>query len=209
MPSEAKRVNITISEAAHERLRELVDALYGGNFSRFVSDAAIFYAATLGSAGQEHVAAYVAARRAHTWIPNIVSEKGSQVSVLMCNYCGDPNPQQLDALSADTVNVICPSCGNEQVLKGFRPATTWIPPAAAVHAFVRFHSGKGPGALDPPAIELVKRHFAHRRTHHMTEAEWETAIAAYAEECKQRQAALPCSRGQAASIGTPPAPEHQ
>ncbi len=177
--SEAKRVNITISEAAHEHLRSLVDTLYGGNFSRFVSDAAIFYAGSISDAGRQEVEKYVAIRQAQVChIPRFLHETGAQVSVLFCSYCGYPNPQQIDSISADTVNILCPACGNEQVIKGFRPSTTWIPLLPATQACCNYYSGERSGALDPQAIQLVKRHFKHRKLSKMTEEETAEVLAA-------------------------------
>jgi hypothetical protein len=42
-----KRVNISIPEALHEILKDLSDKYYEGNFSRFLTDAGLYYAGVL------------------------------------------------------------------------------------------------------------------------------------------------------------------
>lgn len=43
----AQRVNITLPEQVHQLLREVAEEHYGGNLSRFLSDAGMFYAGVL------------------------------------------------------------------------------------------------------------------------------------------------------------------
>lgn len=52
-----KRVNISIPEALHEILKDLGEKYYDGNFSRFLTDAGLYYAGVLEKKVEEEEAA--------------------------------------------------------------------------------------------------------------------------------------------------------
>ncbi len=47
MAGTAKRVNISLPEEVHSLLQQLAGEYYGGNLSRFLGDAGVFYAGVL------------------------------------------------------------------------------------------------------------------------------------------------------------------
>ncbi len=50
-----KRVNISIPEALHDLLKEPADKYYEGNFSRFLTDAGLYYAGILEKKEQNNL----------------------------------------------------------------------------------------------------------------------------------------------------------
>lgn len=47
MAGSAKRINISLPEEVHQLLQQLAAKHYGGNLSRFLGDAGVFYAGVL------------------------------------------------------------------------------------------------------------------------------------------------------------------
>lgn len=56
---------------------------------------------------------------------------------------------------------------------------------AAARAFCGYYSGDSAGALDPQAIQLVKRHFGHRKIDDLSEQEWAEALALLERERRE------------------------
>lgn len=52
MAKTAKRVNITLPEEVHSLLQKAAQDHYGGNLSRFLADAGMFYAGVLRGIGE-------------------------------------------------------------------------------------------------------------------------------------------------------------
>jgi hypothetical protein len=52
MAGAAKRVNISLPEEVHKLLQELAEKHYGGNLSRFLTDAGVYFAGRLEALGK-------------------------------------------------------------------------------------------------------------------------------------------------------------